>query len=59
MGSNAPIENSLSDALKSEGDVNISPQRRAWLAGHIGPETRRLLDQDARYFPINRSPPRA
>ncbi len=38
------------DGLKSEGDVNLSSHRQAWAAGNIGPETRRLLDEDARYF---------
>ena len=38
------------DALRSEGDLNLSPQRRAWAAEHIGPETSALLEQDAKWF---------
>ncbi len=38
------------DRLRSEGDVNLSPRRRAWSAGHIGPETRAVLDADAERF---------
>jgi 4-aminobutyrate aminotransferase len=34
----------------SEGDVNLSPQRRAWSERHIDAATRELLDEDARYF---------
>lgn len=38
------------DRLRSEGDVNLSPNRKAWSAGHIGPRTREILEDDARYF---------
>ena len=38
------------DAFRSEGDLNLSPQRQAWAAEHIGPETRALLKQDAEHF---------
>ena len=38
------------DAFRSEGDLNLSPQRCAWAAEHIGPETRALLEQDAKWF---------
>ena len=38
------------DRLRSEGDVNLSPNRKAWSDQHIGPETRELLEADARYF---------
>jgi len=34
----------------SEGDVNLGSRRAAWQAANIGPETRRLLDEDARWF---------
>lgn len=34
----------------SEGDVNLSPQRRAWSEQHIDEATRQLLAEDARYF---------
>src|SRR5437867_6333981 len=36
--------------LCSEGDLNISPHRRAWAAENISVETRSLLDDDAKYF---------
>jgi len=45
----SPNENSL-DAFRAEGDLNLSAQRRAWSAEHIGPEARALLEQDAEYF---------
>ncbi len=38
------------DELRSEGDINISPARVQWSAGHIGAATRELLDEDAKYF---------
>src|SRR5262249_22463717 len=41
---------SLHDPLKAEGDLNLSPQRYAWSAAHIDAETRRWLDEDAKYF---------
>ncbi len=44
-----PIIPSL-DRLRSEGDVNLSPNRKAWSAGHIGAETRQVLEDDAKYF---------
>lgn len=36
--------------LRSEGDVNLSPRRRAWTAEHLGPKTRALLEADAHHF---------
>ena len=36
--------------LAAEGDVNLSPLRRAYEAGHVHETTRRVLDEDARYF---------
>jgi len=36
--------------LRSEGDLNLSPHRRDWVAKHIDGETQRWLDLDARYF---------
>ena len=36
--------------LKSEGDINLSPNRKAWSAAQINAETRHWLDDDARYF---------
>ena len=38
------------DGLRSEGDVNQSPHRRAWSKEHLDPATLRLLEQDARHF---------
>ena len=38
------------DSLRSEGDLNISPRRRAWAKEHIDAETQRWLDLDARHF---------
>lgn len=38
------------DHLRSEGDINISPRRDAWMAENIDPETRQVLDDDAKYF---------
>lgn len=38
------------DHLRSEGDVNLSPRRRAWAAEHISPETQSLLEADGRHF---------
>jgi 4-aminobutyrate aminotransferase len=36
--------------LNSEGDLNTSPRRQAWLDANLDAETRRWLDEDARYF---------
>ena len=33
--------------LAAEGDVNLSPLRRAWERDHVGPAARTLLDRDA------------
>jgi (R)-1-hydroxy-2-aminoethylphosphonate ammonia-lyase len=34
----------------AEGDVNLSPRREAWQAENVGPASRALLAEDARYF---------
>lgn len=34
----------------AEGDVNLSPRRRAWQDGHVGPRSRALLEADAKHF---------
>src|SRR5213592_983534 len=34
----------------SEGDVNLSPLRRAWEAENVGAATRALLDADSEHF---------
>jgi 4-aminobutyrate aminotransferase len=36
--------------LLSEGDVNLSANRRNWLDSHVDQETHGLLEQDAQYF---------
>ena len=38
------------DAFRSEGDINLSAQRRAWSAEHINAATQARLDEDARHF---------
>ncbi|PYK98014.1 MAG: aspartate aminotransferase family protein [Verrucomicrobia bacterium] len=43
-----PVQNL--DPFRSEGDVNLSPRRRAWAAENISPATQRMLAEDARYF---------
>jgi 4-aminobutyrate aminotransferase len=35
---------------RSEGDINLTPGRRAWLAGHIDAPTQAVLEDDATYF---------
>jgi 4-aminobutyrate aminotransferase len=35
---------------RSEGDINISPQREEWQKKNIGAASRRLLAEDSRYF---------
>jgi 4-aminobutyrate aminotransferase len=44
------FENKDIDSLRSEGDLNISPQRKAWAKEHIDAETQRWLNLDAKYF---------
>jgi 4-aminobutyrate aminotransferase len=34
----------------AEGDLNLSSEREAWRQTHLSEETRRLLDEDERYF---------
>jgi 4-aminobutyrate aminotransferase len=38
------------EMAQSEGDVNLSPARRAWQDEHLDEPTRALLEEDARYF---------
>ncbi|MCZ6729102.1 MAG: aminotransferase class III-fold pyridoxal phosphate-dependent enzyme, partial [SAR324 cluster bacterium] len=38
------------DKLRSEGDLNLSPLREKWAKQQVDPETRKLLDEDERYF---------
>jgi 4-aminobutyrate aminotransferase len=35
---------------RSEGDINISPQRTEWQNKHLDVQTRSLLEEDERYF---------
>ena len=44
------LENKDLDSLKSEGNLNISARRKAWVKQHIDGETQRWLDLDAKYF---------
>ena len=46
---NLPTSDDLNH-LRSEGDVNLSPRRRAWSSEHIAPETQALLETDGRHF---------
>ena len=45
-----PLAHPDLDHLRSEGDVNLSPRRRAWAADHISPATQALLEADGRHF---------
>jgi 4-aminobutyrate aminotransferase len=36
--------------LQSEGDLNLSPRRGAWVESHLDAATRQLLEQDAHVF---------
>ncbi|MCP4258874.1 MAG: aspartate aminotransferase family protein [Planctomycetes bacterium] len=38
------------DNLRSEGDLNISPLRKAWAKKHIDAEAQKWLDLDAKFF---------
>ncbi len=38
------------DEFRSEGELNISPNRQAWQKQNIDAATRKLLAEDARYF---------
>ena len=44
------FKNENLDDLRSEGDLNISPLRKAWAKEHIDAETQKWLDLDAKYF---------
>jgi 4-aminobutyrate aminotransferase len=50
MKQNAPLSAAELDVFRSEGDLNLSPQRRAWAAQHISAATRELLEEDAKWF---------
>lgn len=38
------------DQLRSEGDINLSPRRQAWAAGHLDEATQKILARDAEVF---------
>jgi 4-aminobutyrate aminotransferase len=42
--------NSSLDPLRSEGDLNLSPRRASCIEENLDLETRRWLEEDARYF---------
>ena len=47
---NSPDQQPDVSAFKSEGDLNLSPHRKQWLADNISAETRAWLEEDAKYF---------
>ena len=49
MNSETHSDRSL-DHLRSEGDINLSPNRRAWASENIDAETQHWLAEDAKYF---------
>jgi len=40
----------MSEIPQTEGDINLSQQRRTWQKHHIDAECQSLLEEDARYF---------
>ncbi|MFM1941487.1 MAG: hypothetical protein RI897_469 [Verrucomicrobiota bacterium] len=38
------------EALRSEGDLNLSPHRVGWQESHLGPGTKEILEEDAQWF---------
>lgn len=49
MSGATPSDRNL-DGLRVEGDINLSPHRKAWQAGHLNSKTRELLAEDADCF---------
>jgi 4-aminobutyrate aminotransferase len=47
---NPNTESPSLDSLRSEGDINLSPRRKAWAASHLDAETHRMLAEDASVF---------
>lgn len=45
-----PNDSEHLDSLRSEGDINLSPKRRAWQNEQLNEDTRRTLEEDAEYF---------
>lgn len=50
MKPHLPLSATELDAFRSEGDLNLSAQRRVWAEEHIGAATRELLQEDAKWF---------
>jgi len=48
--SSEPRSEETLDHLRSEGDLNISPNRQAWAAETIDNDARHWLEEDAKYF---------
>jgi (R)-1-hydroxy-2-aminoethylphosphonate ammonia-lyase len=46
----SPLSAKKLDAFRSEGDLNLSPQRRVWAVEHIGIGAQKLLEEDAKWF---------
>ena len=42
--------NNKFNEMQSEGDLNVSPHRRAWVKDHIDAQTLEWLELDAKYF---------
>ncbi|MSU33615.1 MAG: aspartate aminotransferase family protein [Pedosphaera sp.] len=40
----------VADIRRTEGDINVTAERRRWISEQIADPTRRLLEEDARYF---------
>jgi 4-aminobutyrate aminotransferase len=45
-----PLTQETLNSLRSEGDINLSPRRKAWSREHIGTEAEAVLVEDSRYF---------
>ncbi len=44
------MKNQINTNKKTEGDINLSSERHAWIESEIDEETKLLLEKDARYF---------
>jgi len=44
------LKNQINTNKKTEGDINLSSERHAWIESEIDEETKLLLEKDARYF---------
>ncbi|AZN41482.1 aspartate aminotransferase family protein [Paenibacillus albus] len=36
--------------MRTEGDINLSPERQEWQNQHLSEETKEILEEDSRYF---------